>query len=239
MDTALLLLVLGVLAGTLTTLAGLGGGMLLLLVLALLWEPARALACTAPALLAGNLHRVWLFRSAVDRPRLTAFAAGAVPGAVLGGLFAVALDARVIHGILLATATLSILRSALRVRWRVPTPSLVPAGALIGALTGTAGGAGLLVSPILLAAGLSGTAYVATVAGCAVAMHAGRIVGYAAGGLFTAELLALSGLTTLAILAGNLLGKRLRAALERLPENLLEHAVLVTCVAVAVLGVGR
>lgn len=235
---ALLLLGLGGFAGVLTTLTGLGGGLLLLLGLALVWDPARALACTAPALLVGNLHRLWMFRDAVDRPRLGAFALGAMPGALAGGLFAAALSPTVVQALLVATTLLTVARTLLRMSWRMPVSVLTPSGLVIGALTGTAGGAGLLASPVLWASGLAGTAYVATIAGCAVAMHAGRIVGYAMGGLFTFELLALSLLATVAILGGNLIGKRLRALVERLPENLLEQTVLVACVTLAVLGVG-
>jgi uncharacterized membrane protein YfcA len=239
METLALIVALGVFAGVLTTVAGLGGGMLLLLTLALVWDPARALACTAPALLVGNLHRVWMFRDALDRQRLSAFALGAVPGAIVGGLLAASVEAIVVHVVLVATTIFAVLRAVLRWDWRVPTPSLAPAGAVVGALTGTSGGAGLLVAPVLLSTGLTGTAYIATVAGCAVAMHAGRIVGYAAGGLFTAELLALAAVATVAIVAGNLLGKRLRDSLKSLPETAIEHGVLVVCVTLALVGVGR
>ena len=53
-----LYVLLGVLAGALTTVAGLGGGMLLIYALAALGDPHVALAATAPALLVGNLHRL-------------------------------------------------------------------------------------------------------------------------------------------------------------------------------------
>src|SRR5262245_36184409 len=52
---------LGLAAGSLTTVAGQGGGLLLLLACSTLAGPHEALAITAPALLLGNLHRaVWL-----------------------------------------------------------------------------------------------------------------------------------------------------------------------------------
>lgn len=239
METLALLVALGLFAGALTTVAGMGGGILLLLVLALVWDPARALACTAPALLIGNLHRAWMFRTAVDRQKLRAFSLGAVPGAIGGGLLAVAVDPTFIHAILIATTVLSVVRTYGRFSWRVPSRVLAPAGLVVGALTGTSGGAGLLVSPLLLSAGVSGLAYVATTAGCAVAMHSGRIVGYAIGGMFDRELLGLALIATLAILGGNSIGKRLRERASRIPENLLEHGVLVMCVALAVLGIGR
>ena len=81
--TAMVLL-LGVLSGVLTTLAGLGGGMLLLLAIALLSSPQTALAVTAPALLLSNLHRAWVYRAHIARPVAVPFALGALPGSVLG-----------------------------------------------------------------------------------------------------------------------------------------------------------
>src|SRR5690349_10895588 len=76
---------LGLLAGALTTVAGLGGGMLLLLALATLGEPHEALAVTAPALLVGNLHRLWMGRRELDRETALPLVAGALPGALVGG----------------------------------------------------------------------------------------------------------------------------------------------------------
>jgi uncharacterized membrane protein YfcA len=236
MEVVVLLAVVGVFAGVLTTVAGLGGGLLLLLSLALVWDPARALACTAPALLIGNLHRLWLFRQQLAKDRLAAFSIGALPGSVAGGFLVVAIRPAFVHATLLVITALSVLRSVLRIEWRLPTSGLAPAGAIIGTLTGASGGAGLLVSPLMLASGLQGTAYVATVAGCAVTMHMGRLVGYTAGGLFDRELCALAALATLAILVGNLLGQRLRHRLESLPESLLEHVVLSLCVLLACVG---
>ena len=87
----LALLFLGLCAGALTTLAGQGGGLFLLLILAVLVGPKAALAITAPALLLGNLHRAVLFRKAIDRGVAARMMLGAVPGAFAGGLLAGAL----------------------------------------------------------------------------------------------------------------------------------------------------
>src|SRR5438045_2862535 len=59
------LLALGIASGILTTLAGQGGGMALLLACSALFGPRFAIALTTPALLLGNLHRAALFRAAV------------------------------------------------------------------------------------------------------------------------------------------------------------------------------
>ena len=58
---------LGLLAGILTTIAGQGGGLMLLLACSSMLGPHAALAVTAPALLFGNLHRSILLRGHIDR----------------------------------------------------------------------------------------------------------------------------------------------------------------------------
>lgn len=237
-DVALMLW-LGVAAGGLTTVAGLGGGLLLLLGLTLLWDPVRALAVTTPALLIGNLHRGWVLRDRVDWAVARAFALGAVPGAALGGLAAVSVPPVAVNVLMLLVTALSLGRALGAFDLRAPARAMTPAGFVIGGLTGTAGGAGVLTGPLFLSAGLTGDAYAGTIAASGVAMHLGRVAGYGAGGLLTRELWLWSGSLAVALVAGNALGRRLRRFTDRLPEGALEHAVLVVCVVLAVTGLGR
>ncbi len=233
-----MLLVMGAGAGLVTTTAGLGGGMLLLIGLSLVYGPRAALACTAPALLLGNLHRFYLYRRAIDRRIALRFAAGALPGAALGGLLAVAVPPRVLGILILLSSLLAVARALLHWNWRVSPRVMTPAGLLIGAATGAAGGAGVLVAPLFLSAGLMGDAYIATIAASACALHLGRILGYGAGGMLGGAALFRAGLLAVAIPVGNLIGKRF-ALRERFPSGLVEHATLVACVALAVIGAGR
>lgn len=235
MDIALLLS-LGWVAGWLTTVAGLGGGVLLILALSLRTSPAEALALASPALLVGNLHRWYVGRRDVDRRIAAPFALGALPGSLLGGLLVVAMPAALLQVLLLVTSALALARAF---GWWMPRPpaaALVPAGAAIGALAATTGSAGLALGAILQSSGLTGAAYVATAAATAVAMHVGRIAAYGLGGLVTGETALHSAVLALAILAGNLAGGRVR---ERLPAHVgarLELGVLVGCVALALVG---
>jgi uncharacterized membrane protein YfcA len=235
-----LLPVLGVASGALTTMAGLGGGILLVLSLSLVWGPTAALATTAPALLVSNLHRFWMFRRDVDRRVTSAFVAGALPGSVLGGVLAARVPETVLAWIMVAMTVVAITRALRLWTWQ-PRPSvIVPAGAGIGVLTGTSGGAGVLVAPLLMASGLTGQPYIATAALCAVSMHTGRVLAYGAGGLVTAETLVRTAVLTAALLIGNLAGKHLRKRLldDRRAQRL-ELGTLIVCVALGVLGVGR
>lgn len=236
---SLLLLGLGIGASVLTTVAGLGGGLLLLLALSASLGPAAALAATSPALLAGNLHRALAYRRAIDWPIAKSFALGAFPGAIAGGVLAASVPALVLTSLMAGTTLLSLARAAGLLRLAVPVCAVAPAGVAIGGLTGSSGGAGVLTAPLFLSSGLAGEAYIATSAVAGVAMHLGRAAGYGAGGLFTRETLGAALLLTVGVLAGNLVGTRARRLTARVPEGWLEHGVLVICVALAALGLGR
>lgn len=230
---------LGVLAGLLTTAAGLGGGLLLLICLSLVMDPLWALAATTPALLVGNLHRSWMYRARVRWPLVRAFALGAIPGAALGGLVAVSVPKIVIAALMLTVTVASLARAIGKVDLAAPPSAITPAGFVIGGLTGSAGGAAVLTAPLFLSAGLVGEAFSGTIAASGVAMHLGRIAGYGAGGLLTRELWLWAALLALAVTVGNTLGRRLRHLSERLPSGLIEHVVLVICTALALTGLGR
>lgn len=231
---------LGVASGALTTMAGLGGGVLLLIALSLAWGPTGALAVSAPALLLANLHRFWMFRRDADLRVAGSFVAGALPGALVGGALAARVPEPVLAWLLVAMTLAAVARALGWWRWR-PRPSvLLPAGAGIGVLSGTSGGVGALVAPLLMATGLSGRAYVATAALCAVAMNTGRVIAYGAVGLVTGETLARTAVLTGALLAGNLAGGRLRRSLlDDRRARRLEMGTLLVCVALGLIGVGR
>lgn len=230
---------LGLLAGTLTTLTGQGGGLLLLLVLSPIVGPHAALALTTPALLVGNAHRALLFRRDLALDVGGRVVLGALPGALVGGLFASRAPAFVLEVALVGLTGLVVARAFGLVSFAAPRWALPFAGFVVGALTGTAGGAGILVAPLLMAAGLSGNRYVATAGLVGTAMHTGRVIAYGATGLLAREhLLAVAGLAV-ALSLGNTLGERLRA---RVPERVMakvEVGALVTFVGLALAGFAK
>lgn len=231
-----LLIPLGLIGGVLTTLAGLGGGVLMLLVISLFIGPAAALALTAPALLFGNAHRWYLYRHQVDRAIAWRCAAGSLPGALIGGFLVVRVPGWLLQGLMLFMVALALLRAFGWLRLVLPPRLLLPSFLLIGAMTATSGGAGVLAAPLLLASGLQGEAYIATSALAATTMHAGRLVAYGAGGLLSGPLLLRALLLTAAVLVGNLLGQRLRAALPPPLSRRMEIGVMVLCVGLALWG---
>ena len=230
-------ILLAVGAGVLTTVTGIGGGQVLLICLSLLWEdPVAALTVTAPALLAGNAHRAHLFRDAVNWKIALALVAGALPGSFVGGLFVVDAPQRLLYGLMVVTTTIAVLRSLGHLRFSVSPFLFLPAGIVVGAITAGGGGAGLLVAPLLISAGLFGDRFIATSAVSSTAAHFGRLVAYGAAGLLTTTNLAWAGGLAVCITVGNVLGRGLRERLGETTTRRLEVGALVLAVALAVTG---
>ncbi len=232
------LLVLGLFAGVLTTIAGMGGGLLLIVVLSALKGPHYALAVTTPALLVANLHRAYLFRRDANRQVAKAFALGAIPAAMLAGFFVPRLPAIVLSIVLVGATLLTLARALGLYTWKPSPRAITTGGAGIGILTATAGGAGVLTGPLFLSAGLRGAAYIGTVAMGAVCLHFGRVLGYGLGGLFDASFMLPMTLLAVALVAGNFAGRGLRKRITTKIESAVEMSALVVCTVVSVLGIG-
>lgn len=235
----IVLIPMGFIAGLLTTVAGMGGGMLLLLALSAARGIHEALAITAPALLVSNLHRAVLYRREFSVKVAGAFSLGAVPGGIFGGIIVPSIPTWFLNTTLVALTLVAIARARGWFSWSPSPRALVPAGFGIGMLTATAGGAGLLVGPLFLASGLRGTAYVATVSVAAVALHVSRVLGYSISGLLRPELLVPASMLVLGLLLGNLFGRSLRGRFSQETEMRIELGTLITCTTLAVLGVVR
>ncbi len=235
----MLLILLGIIAGSLTTIAGFGGGLFLVVVLSLQWGPLAALSVTSLALLVGNGHRLYLFWRHVDRPVAGPLVLGLLPGSVAGAYLAVGLPASVLHLLILSMTLLALVRLWTRAAWRFPSRALGPSGVVIGAIGATSGGAGLLAGPMLLSSGLSGDRYIATITISAVVMQIGRIAGYGASGALPEDALLSAGLLAVALVIGNSLGRHLRGALGRAHLTRIEYAAPLICAVLAICGLGR
>jgi uncharacterized membrane protein YfcA len=234
MNDAILVMV-GVGAGAMTTLAGQGGGLLALLAVSHGMGPHAALAITAPGLLAANAHRAWLFRAQVRGETLRAVGPAALFASAFAARWTLAVPADALRALLAGATALALARACGLLRITVSRRALGAAGAAIGALSATSGGAGLLVGPLLVSAGLERASLVATSAAVAVAMHAGRLAGYAAGGTLRIEQAVAVTLFTAGLLAGNLLGRALRPRIATGPQRVLELGTMVVAAACAIL----
>lgn len=226
----------GLVAGLLTTLAGQGGGLFLLLVLSLRMGPHQALALSSPALLFGNAHRVFTGWRHIDRTIAPRFVLGALPGAMVGGSFASAMPSSALRLVLILTTALAVAKAAGWVRFTLPARSYPAFGLGVGWLTGTSGGAGVLLSPVLLSTGLTGSRYIATQSLIAVAIHVGRTGSYAYAGLFRELSLLHLAAVTLAIFLGNALADRLKVHVSARALSLTEYGTMAVCATLAAAG---
>jgi uncharacterized membrane protein YfcA len=237
--TLLTVLGLGLVAGALTTVAGIGGGMLITLALSALGSPVEALAITTPALLVGNVHRAIMYRRHVVLRTALAFALGTLPGALAGGLVIASVPEFWMRVLLLLSVSAAMARKLGLLHLPAPRGSVFAGGLATGALSATTGGGGLIAGPTLLSAGTQGRSFVATMAIGSVAMHLGRIAAYEHGGLFTAGLLPRAIALAIAITLGNLLGQALAARVSPKVSEWTTHAMLVGGLLLALLGLAR
>ena len=229
-----LLVAVGFMAGLVTTWVGLGGGIFMTLVLSILKGPALALATSAPALWLGNFHRLILFRQHVDYRAYAWIGSTALIGAVVGGVVATALPARVLQ-VLMVIATAAALLPRLPVARTVTRPWwTIPLGLLTGFTTSTSGAGGVFLSPAVLSLGIEGSRFVATTTLVALTMHTGRLIAYSSGGWVTRSTLQMSVVLGVSIMVGNFVGRSLRA---RTPDRVLGVALRAMMAVLAIIAV--
>lgn len=229
------LVALGLIAGLTTTLAGMGGGTLLVLALALLYDPLTALALSTPALFVGNLHRLSVYRRHIVWSEARPLVLGGFLGAVVGGFLAAGLPAWLIQALMVGMAVLA-LGKALGLPFRPPAKATLPVAGVVGLVSATSGGGGLIAGPYLLARGLVGVPYVATGAVGAAAVHLGKLGAYTSAGLSTWDTLGRGLVLALLIAGGNVAGERLRRHLGEGRQKTLQVGVMVACVGMALAG---
>lgn len=229
----------GLVTGILSTVTGQGGSLFLLLALSARTSPHAALALSAPALLLGNIHRAVAFRADIDWAMAKRFSLGAFPGAVVGGVLATAVPDTLLRALFVVATVLALAKAFGCIEFSIPQRWHTGAGFSVGFLTGTSGGAAILIAPVMLASGLSGRAFIATQSLIALAIHVGRTLAYGTGGMFHG--LSLVGLVAVtgALFAGNVVAERIRRQISARTMSIAEYGTMVICSALAVLGVGQ
>lgn len=235
MDAWWLIAALGIGAGALTTVAGMGGGLVLVLSLSLLLDPRLAVAATALPLLLGNVHRAYLFRRELAWRHVALFAAGAAPAALLAGSVIDRVPPLAARLLMVGLVAVAIAKATGLWRGEVPRGAMLPGGIAVGGLT-AASGAAVMTAPLLMSAGLRGSAYIATASAAAASMHLARLAGYGAAGIVDGALIRISLVLALGIVVGNALGRRARRRLGDVRSHRLEVGVLVSCATMALAG---
>lgn len=204
----------GVVAGIVSTIAGQGGGLLAMLALAGVIGPKEALVLTAPALAIANVHRSWLYRDSIQWKIVRHLSITVLPASLIVGALALRAPVMLLRALLFLAVGLALAKAFKLLSFTVPRSFFLPAGAVIGAFSASSGGAGLLLTPVLISAEITGEALVGTTAAIALVLNGGRLVGYAIGGSFNRSMLLLAAWMTFSIIAGNQMGHRIRTWLS-------------------------
>jgi uncharacterized membrane protein YfcA len=177
MTAHLSVLIVGLIAGTVSGVIGTGSSIMLLPVLVLQVGPKRAVPMMAIAALLANIGRVMAWWREVDWRACFAYSVTAVPAAALGARTLLVLPARWVDAALGAFFLLMIPGQRwLRARnFRIGLWQLAIAGAVIGFLTGIVISTGPLSVPAFAAYGLAKGAFLSTEAASALAVFTSKV----------------------------------------------------------------
>ena len=213
MESEVLTAVLVILAAFGTALfhsvGGFAGGLLLAICLAPLLGVKETVPVTAVAMIVSNVARVWVFRRAVDWRVFGTVFAPAFPFIAVSAILYVSLPVAVVGLILGLFLMISVplRRSMAQRNFKVGKPGLAAVGVPYGFVSGSTFGAGLMLAPFLLGAGLAGERLVATVAVLGLGLNLTKSVVFGLSPLLDAELLVKGLLIGLCTIPGAYVGR--------------------------------
>ena len=226
----LFVLLTGLVAGTLGGIVGFGGSTILLPVLALTFGAKAAVPIMAVAAMVGNLSRVAIWWREINWRAAAAFSVAAIPGAWLGAMTMLAIDAVLLEFCLgvFFIAMIPLRRWFTSHGFTIGLAGLALAGCGIGFLTGIVSGTGPINTPFFLAHGLARGAFIGTEAMSSVAMFSTKVAAFHAFGALPRDIVVSGLLVGSTLMIGAYLGKRL---LMRLADasfrNLMDMVLLV------------
>ncbi len=182
--------VVAVLTSILSAVAGLGGGVILLLVIAQFVAPTTAIPVQGAIQLASNSSRAWFLRRTVDWGPVGWSSILLLPASFLGVMVATSLPENAIQGSLAVFVLVLAWRPSV-LQWRgastLPNAALVGVGGISGFLNTTVGASGPVTSPFFKAATATHVAFVATAAVTQVLAHAAKLLAFTVDGWSAAD----------------------------------------------------
>lgn len=217
-------------AGTCSGMTGFGGGLLLPPILAPILGVEHVVPVLSFAMLITNAHRLLLYRKHANLKLIGLMLITIVPAVVLGTSIYLGMPAGMISIVLGGFLLLSIPvgRFFARRQVRLGPAGLSVAGGCFGIISGTTPGAGMLMVPVLLGAGLVGEAFLATDASISIAVNLTKALIFNQLGGLPLGLLAIGLVIGACTVPGNYAARWiLRRTSVRLHTRLLEFIVLI------------
>lgn len=202
-------------AATLGGVTGYGTGLLLPPVLLPIVGPEAVVPIISVAALMTNGSRLAAFRDDFNGPKAILILACALPTCLVGAYGYTLLSGA---GVTLLIGTMLVVlvparRALMRRHGRIEGRGVAAAGFGYGLLTGGTSGAGVVLISILLAAGLHGTAVIATDAGISMALGLAKSLVFGSSGLLPPSSLVMALLIGICAVPGAFVAKRLTAGL--------------------------
>jgi uncharacterized protein len=206
----LLVLLLGLVAGTLGGVVGFGTSIMLMPALILVYGPKQAVPIMAVGSIMANASRVAAWWREVDWRTTLAYSATAMPAAALGARTLLVLPSRTIDVVLglFFIAMIPVRRWMLRQHWRLSRAHMAIAGAFIGFATGLVVSTGPLSTPFFLMHGLAGGAFLATEAMSSIGIYFAKAATFRSFGALPASTVVQGLIVGSTLLAGAFIAKR-------------------------------
>ncbi len=188
---------------------GFAGALLMAIAVAPVLGVKETVPVVATAMMISHASRAWLFRKAVDWDAFRMLMCFGLPFIVLGVLFYVELSERAV-ALFLGTfllVTLPLRRYLAGKSIAVPRRAIAAVAVPYGFISGTSFGAGMILAPFMLGAGIVGETLLATVAVSGVMLNVTKTVAFGLSPLLTAELAALGVALGLCTFPGHAVGR--------------------------------
>ena len=206
----IVILAIGLIAGTLSGIVGFGSSIILMPVLVITFGPIKAVPIMAVAALMANLSRIMVWWREIDWRATAVYSSTGIPAAALGARTLLILPPRFMEGALGAFFILMIpvRRYLLSHNLKLATWHLAVVGAGIGYLTGMVVSTGPINTPFFLAYGLVKGAFLATEAAGSLAVYGSKALVFRTFGALPLEAVARGLVIGTSLMAGSLLAKR-------------------------------
>jgi uncharacterized membrane protein YfcA len=204
-----LILVVGLVAGTVSGVIGTGSSIMLLPVLVFSFGPQEAVPIMGIAAVMANIAKVAAWRREIDWRAFAAYSATGIPAAALGARTLLVLPPRIVD---IALGMFFIVMLPLR-RWlkskniRLRLRHLAAIGGVIGFLTGIVVSTGPLSVPAFTFYGLVKGGFLATEAASSLAVFASKVATFRELGALPADAIVKGVITGAALMSGSFAGK--------------------------------
>jgi uncharacterized membrane protein YfcA len=205
-----LVLILGLVAGTVGGMVGFGTSIMLMPALVLVFGPREAVPVMAIAAIMANASRVAAWWREVDWRATAAYSATGIPAAALGAKTLLILPPGIVEAVLgvFFIAMIPVRRWMARQQWKLHLWHLAVVGAAIGFLTGIVVSTGPINAPFFLAYGLVKGAYLGTEALGSLAVYVAKAVTFRSLGALPLEVVGKGLIIGSSLVAGAFIAKR-------------------------------